>query len=211
MFHDPEFKEVYIVDNDNDWGLIYNELTDSYVCFTHIQPELAMNYLDKILGWKRSISTYGERHNDIYAERGELYSVDSLRSRELSVTLLVNPSNSDIAIFNNFEWLTEVTEGVDVDQPQTWKTLEMWNDYQNTGVIDLVVGQSVKRRMRKWRFTIPRGIFLKDGVTNADNKYARMRDSHLFAKFTYLNETPNRDTRKFVAHDVITSHTISNK
>ena len=205
VFHDPDFKEVYIVDNDNDWGLIYNELTDSYVCFTDLQPTLAMNYLDKVLGASDG-SYYSQRHNDEYARRGDLYDVN----RELSVTLLVNPSGTDVGIFNNFEWLTEVFNN-DVDQPVTWGNIKLWNDYQ--GIIaagfNLVVGQNVKRRMRKWRYTIPRATYNRSGtVLNTNEKYARFRDSHLFAKFSYTN---TEDTRRFVAHDIITSHTISNR
>ena len=85
----------------------------------------------------------------------------------------------------------------------------MWNDYQNTGSITLTIGQSVKRRMRKWRFIIPRALFLADGTTPADNRYSRMRDTHLFAKFTYTPDQTN--DKMFIIHDIMTSHTISNR
>ena len=120
---------------------------------------------------------------------------------------MINPNANNISIFNNFEWLTEAWY-YQVDQPETWNTIEMWNDYQSTGVITLTPNDNVKRRMRKWRFTIPRGIANKQGTPFTDNqRYARMRDSHLFAKFGYTNTV---DGKKFIMHDIITSHTISN-
>jgi hypothetical protein len=147
----------------------------------------------------------------VYGERGLFYDT----WRNASLTLLVNPSPDSIGIFNNFEWLTEsfnktITYGLR-DRPITWDSIEMWNDYQSTGLITLTVGENVKRRMRKWRFTVPRALYkglggiLQDDV---DVKNARMRDTHMFAKFTY---TPDQtDDKTFTIHDIMTSVTISN-
>ncbi len=164
-----------------------------------------MNYFDRVLGYDTSAINDVHKHNDTYGQRGNFYNA----WKNLYLTLLINPSQSDISIFNNFEWLTEV-QIADVDQFETWNTIQMFNDYQSTSVITLIVNDNVKRRMRKWRYTIPRGIQNRQGTPLTGNeRYARMRDSHLFTKFTYI---PNQvDNKKIIIHDIITSHTISNK
>ena len=209
LFHDPEYKEVYLIDNTNQHGLIYNELTDAYVTMTSMQPDYAINYLEKVLGTAGTFNQW-HRHNDWNGTRGLIYG----NYREISLTLLLNPSVSDVGVFNNFEWFTEsfiydVILGLQ-DQEVTWDSVQMWNDYQNTGLITLTVGDNIKRRMRKWRFTIPRAKFARNGVSpfaTGDSRYARMRDSHMFAKFAYLNDTADR---RFTIHDITTSVTISN-
>jgi hypothetical protein len=206
VYYDPEYREVTVVDNTRQWGILYNEMTGSFVTFTDNQPFYTMNYLEKVLGTSGAFNNF-HRHNDFAASRGMIYG----NYREVSVTLLINPSESDIGIFNNFEWLTEcfnddLTYGL-VDQSVTWDSLQMWNDYQNTGAITLTVGDNVKRRMRKWRFIIPRSTLKRSGLQDSDNRYARMRDTHLFAKFAYTN---TEATRRFTMHDITTSVTISN-
>jgi len=207
LFYDPEFREVYVVDNNSNWGLIWNELTNGFVCRTDNQPWYVINYLEKVLGTTNLRQFH--RHNDFAGSRGHIYG----SYREISLTLLINPSQHDIAIFNNFEWLTECFDddfalGL-IDQRLTWQELRMWNDYQHTGIIPLVVGDNVKRRMRKWRFTIPRARFARNGFSSLPDseRYARMRDTHMFARFSYTNDTADQ---KFTIHDILTSVTISN-
>lgn len=207
MFYDPEYREVYLIDNAQNFGLIWNELTNGFVCRTDSQPWYTINYLEKVLGTTNLRQFH--RHNDFVGNRGQIYG----SYREISLTLLINPSQHDISVFNNFEWLTECfdddfVQGL-VDQRLTWQNLEMWNDYQHTGVIPLIVGDNVKRRMRKWRYTIPRARYARDGVTLLPDsqRYARMRDSHMFARFSYTNGTADQ---KFTIHDILTSITISN-
>ena len=203
LFHDPEYREVYFVVDDSD-TIIYNEVTNSFTTFSSINPHFTVNYLDKLLGIQVADDSF-LRHNDFYAERGHLYGIQ----RSLSVTLLINPNPDNVAVFNNFEWLTEATLN-GIDQPETWYSIQAYNDYQDTGIIMLVPGDNVKRRMRKWRYTIPRGVRDKNGVLLTDDqRYARMRDSYMMAKFTYLNvgSVPNKE---FIVHDIITSYTISN-
>jgi hypothetical protein len=206
LFYDPEYREVYVVDNTVQFGLIFNEMTNSFVTMTDNQPFYAINYLEKVIGTSGHFHNF-HRHNDWNGNRGQIYG----NYREISVTLLINPSVEDIGIFNNFEWLTECFDDHAVfglqDQPVTWDSVRMWNDYQNTGTIALTVGDNVKRRMRKWRFIIPRSTLQRSGILASDNRYARMRDTHLFAKFSYTNATADR---RFTMHDITTSVTISN-
>ena len=204
LYYDPEYREVYVVDNTQQFGLVYNEMTQSYLTFTDNQPYYAINYLEKVIGTSGRFHQY-HRHNDFAGARGNIYG----NYRTISVTLLINPSVNDIGIFNNFEWLTESLVS-DVDTRDTFDHLTMWNDYQHTGEIELISGQNIKRRMRTWRYTIPRAVYEShQGVQGPalDERYARMRDTHLFAKFAYTNDDPDK---RLVIHDIQTFVTVSN-
>lgn len=205
MFQDPEYKEVCLVDDVKSQAIIYNEASNGFVTLTNLQPEFTVNYLEKVLGTKNLI--YLHRHNDFAAQRGTMYGV----AYETYLTLLVNPSKEDIGIFNNFEWLSEVfnndpVRGL-VDQQITFDEITLWNDYQSIQPLTLTIGDNVKRRMRKWRFIIPRVTHARDMTTVQTKKYARFRDSHLFAKFSYTNTVSNR---RITIHDITTSVSISN-
>jgi hypothetical protein len=208
MWYNPEFREVCLTDTTNNWTILYNEITDSFITFMSIQPNIVMNYLDKTIGIDMSAPQTIHRHDDFAGQRGQFYDTWS----DLSVTLLLNPHPDNIAVYNNFEWLTESfnidpVSGLQ-DRPFTFTELQMWNDYQNTGPLTLTVGDNVKRRMRKWRHTLPRARYNRQGNITLTERYARMRDSHMFAKFTYSPD--ETDDKMFIMHDIINSHTISN-
>ena len=204
LFHDPEFKEVYINDYVDNWSLAYNELTEGFTGFVDYYPSYVVNYLDKVLGTRSGDTLY--KHNDTYANRGQLYGV----YQDSYVTLLINPHGETTAIYNNFEWFTELIDPSGDEVDSTYTNIRLWNDYQGMPLVGdaLAPDDNVKRRMRKWRYTIPRASSEPDGVTTKDVRDARFRDTHLFAKFTYANDA---NDRRLVGHDIITSVTISNK
>jgi hypothetical protein len=203
LFNDPEFNEIWVNNNVNNWSLVYNELTDAFTGFFDYYPSYVINYRDKVLGSRDHINFF--KHNDVYANRGYLYGsyVDS------SITLLINPQ-TDVAIFNNLAWLSELyaPNGTEVDS--TFTRFKAWNTYQGTlaAGIALTPNVNVKRRMRKWRYAIPRARYEPDGATAKLRRDSRFRDTHLFIKLTYTNDV---NDRRFVAHDIITSYTPSNK
>ena len=111
---------------------------------------------------------------------------------------MVSPEADIPKIFTNIEYNSEVSLS-DVQQPsETLNSLEVWNDYQTTGNIPLIVGTNVKRRLRHWRHVINR-------ASNSSNQRARMRDYAVFMKLSYSN---NNDKR-LVLHDIIVSYTPS--
>lgn len=203
LFHDPDYKEVYVNDYTDDWSLVYNELTDGFTGFNDFYPTYVINYDDKVLGTRNGYQFY--KHNDNYADMGHLYGsyVDT------SITLLVNPDNANTSIFNNIEWLTEMYDASGDEIDSTYENVRLWNDYQGDSIsgITLIPGSNVKRRMRKWRYTIPRALYEPDGVTSKGRRDSRFRDTHLFVKLSYTNANDYR----FIGHDIITSHVTSNK
>lgn len=203
LFYNPEFKELYLNDYTNNWTLPYNEVTESFTPFIDYYPSYVFNFNDRTYG-TRTGDTF-LRHDDPYANRGYLYGsyVDSY------VTFLINPEGENTCIYNNFEWFTEVTEQSGAEADITYDNIRLWNDYQGDAAAGIALSSSnVKRRMRKWRYTIPRALYEPNGTTLKTVRDARFRDSYLFAKFSYTNDS---NDRRFIAHDMITSYTISNK
>jgi len=203
LFTDPEFKEVCVNDYTDNWTLVYSEITDSFREFIDFFPDYVINYNDKVWGSRNSIAFY--KHNDTGANRGYLYGsyYDSY------ITFLINPNGSEASVFNNMEWLTEVYTNAGVEADVTFDTIQYWNDYQgsvSTGTT-LTSGTNIKRRMRKWRHVIPRVGYEPDGSTPKTRTDARFRDTHLFVKLTYTNDS---NDRRFISHDITTSFRSSN-
>ena len=184
-----------------NYNLVYNEITDAFICRYTFYPEYVINYNDKVLSSSDRINFY--RHNDASATRCQFYGGTVSPS---SITLIVNPSAGDMNIFTNLEWLTEVYNLVDNMVGETFTGLRISNDYQDTGDITLTNASNIKRRIRTWRHTIGRALFDENGValTRSD---ARIRDSYIKLKL----EFNNTNARKFIAHDIITSFIPSNK
>ena len=204
LFHDPEFKEVMVNDHSDNWTLVYNELTDSFTGFNDFFPTYVVNYNDRVWGTRNNTQLF--KHNDIYADRGKFYDTyyDSY------ITFLINPNGKETSVFNNMEWFTEVYTNAGVEADVTFDNIQFWDDYQgtiSTGTA-LVSGTNMRRRARKWRHTIPRGIYEPDGSTPKTVRDARFRDTHLFAKLTYENDA---NDRRFISHDITTSFITSNK
>jgi len=208
LWYDPECREINITDNTDDWTMIYNEITDAFIGQSDMQPIYVINYNDKILSTIDGNRFY--KHNSSTAHKCNFYGTQY----HAYITLLINPSSDSISTYNNFEWLMEATDTNGVDIAKTFTGLTLWNDYQHSGVLTLVVDDNVKRRMRKWRYTIPRVIYKRDGITTQKERDgivvkrdARFKDSHLFAKF----DITNASDEKFIIHDITTSYTPSNK
>lgn len=201
LFYDPTYKEVNFVDSVQNFNLVYNEITDSFTSFYTYYPAYVINYNDKVLSTTDRLNLY--KHNDLFANRCQFYG--SISRDPLKIKFLVNPSESDILLFNNLEWLTEVYSGNDNLQ-ETFTSMRVNNDYQDTGTIQLVNGTNIKRRIRKWRTIIPRSVYNEEGGAQS-RLDARIRDSYIMLAL----EFNNTNIRKFVLHDLITFFTTSNR
>mgnify|MGYP003635534073 CR=1 FL=1 len=177
--------------NVNDFTIGYSEFLDGYESFYSYTPGLYLETGRRLLSndpaspgnaYLHDAGTYGTFYNNVPSDT--------------EITLLVSPEGDIPKIFTNIEYNSEVSLA-GIQQPlDTLNQLECWNDYQTTGVIPLIVGANVKRRMRHWRHTINRD-------STSLNQRARMRDYSVFLKLTYSN---NNDKR-LVLHDVIISYT----
>lgn len=203
LFYDPVYKEISFVNftSGNEFHIVYNEITDSFTSFYTYYPKYVINYNDKVLSSNNRVNFY--RHNDLFANRCTFYGGTASPS---SITLIVNPSPGDTLLFNNLEWLSEVYNGTDNIYNETFTSLRISNDYQDTGTVALVYGSNIKRRMRRWRHTIGRALYTETGSAQSRSD-ARIRDTYMKLKLDF----DNANARKIVIHDIITFCKISNK
>ena len=203
LFHDPAYKEISVVSSTigNQYHLVYNEITDSFTSFYTYYPKYVINYNDKVLSSDNRITFY--RHNDSSANRCAFYGAAAV---PFNITLIVNPSPNDTSVFSNLEWLTEVYNGIDNIYNESFTSLRITNDYQDTGTVTLTYGSNLKRRMRRWRHVIGRALFTETGAGQSRTD-ARIRDTYMKVKFEFSNAV----ARKFIVHDITTFFTLANK
>ena len=202
LFSDPAYKEISLVcsTSGKEYHLVYNEITDSFTSFYTYYPKFVINYEDKVLSSNDRLSFY--RHNDLAGSRCVFYNSAAQPS---NITLIVNPDPLATKVFNNLEWLTEVYNGNDNIHNETFNSVTVSNDYQDTGTISLTPA-NLKRRLRRWRHTIGRAVYTETGAAQTRGD-ARIRDSYMKLKLEFSNTS----SRRLVAHDIITSYMITNK
>jgi len=177
-------------DFKNGFTITYNELIDSFESFMDYVPQIYMDCNRRLLtvdpeakgkAYIQDDGTYGEFYENKY---------------DSHIELLINPHADYTKVFDNIEFKSEIKID-DVDQPtETLSSLQFYNDYQDTGVIPLVIGTNIQERMRTWRSRIPRHNGTK----------ARMRDSHIRLILKFEND----NNKRLVLHDVITHFRVAN-
>jgi hypothetical protein len=112
-----------------------------------------------------------------------------------SIRVITNQSPEQTKVYNNFLLHTEViAAGIQVNE--TVNSVQCTNDYQDTGVVPLIVGTDIKRKERKWTMQVPR-----DSNSSAFTTLkARMRDTHQFTEFKFTNNS----NKRFIIHDILT-------
>lgn len=211
LYNDPKYREIYVSkisgDVDKRWNLCYNEITNSFVGFVHGSPTFVINYNDNVLSCVNGYDFY--KHNDISSDKASFYNYGT--GKEAFVQLIVNPEDNSVVVFNNLEWFTELWNTDRDDIRGTFSSVEFDNDYQSSGDTPIVLSQdsNIKRRIRRWRYTIPRAVTNRKGGVTLDRNDSRYRDTHLFIKLKY--ETVTNPSYRFITHDIITSYTIANK
>lgn len=172
---------IYFPESEGNFTLAYNELMDAFVYFPTYTPQSYIDTFSRYLSVVSDKSVY--EHNRGF--RSTFYGVTS----PSTIQILVNPNGDVINVYNNAELMTEVINTSESNLlNETINSVRITNDYQDSGVISLVPGTNIKRRLRKWRFGIPR-----EGT-------ARIRDAHAKMLFSYTNA----DDKRFIFHDVIT-------
>ena len=127
--------------------------------------------------------------NDFYGELGP-----SL------IKIRVNPESNFVKTFDGFEFNTEVEQNL-LSLQETISTIRMSNDYQNSGLVNLVPGVNITPRLRKWRFNKVRSTNSTYGLRD------RMRDKYLDVTLTFNQQNIN-DNKSFILHDVITEYSM---
>ena len=177
-----------------DFTISYNELLQAFESFHSFTPDLYMSHKGRVF------SLYNNKK--IYVHNKGNYNTFYGTYQDSSVTLLLSPVPEINKVFTNMEFDTLVanaTTGVEITPRQTVKSIRVWNEYQDSGVIGLTSGVNVIDRLRKWRLQIPRSAI---GTTG------RIRDKYVFVTLTLTQDPtipfiPQADHR-VVLYDVIT-------
>jgi len=182
--------DIYTTVKDSEHGnftVVFNEKMNVFTSFYSFIPTRYLMKGDKMF-------SIPEKANEIWKHYDGDYQTYYGEKYEADITLLITTDDIHAEkIFNNIEFDSEVSlDGVDVAN-STITSIEAWDDYQKTGKVQLVVGESVKRRMGTWKANIPR----------QEDSRVRMRDKWIFLKLGFNPE----DNQKLILHDVVASHT----
>ena len=110
-----------------------------------------------------------------------------------SITLHIAPQGNEI-ILNGASYKLELTDQNNVELPTQGLTgVRVYNDYQDSGVVDLVLRQNAFKKFRNWKINFPR----------QRNTRERVRSAWGFAEFSFDNESGN----KLILHDITIFYT----
>jgi hypothetical protein len=173
----------------------YREKLQAFESFYDFKPGKYLNFDDKLLSVDPTTRENGYIHEE--GNYGSFYS----RTYKSDITLVVMPSPDIISIFNNIEYLSEVTLNKKDIVNETLTSLQAYSEYQNTGEITLAVGTLAKRRMRVWRHKLKRDAITTNNINGISNP--KLRNYYIFLKLSFTN---NADKR-LVLSDVVISYT----
>ena len=190
MVENHKFNEIWFtIKNTATTGetLVYNTILDNFTLF--IDNKTAFGYLvqDDVLVTQ---AIYGR----LYKENSEAVERCSFRGeiQDVIVEVIVNPGGNLVHTLTNLELATELIDDSGNNKlDETLTSLQVSNDYQDTGVMALVPDDNIIRRLRTWRFND-----LWDSGTDA-----RLRDTYSRIRVTHTNISGSN--RKIILHDLV--------
>lgn len=170
--------------------LSFNLILDQFESFHSFAPGMYLKTPNRLICENPSIKSEGYQiykgnYGNIFGQNEASY-----------ITIVSNEYPQITKVFNNLLLHSEVydTNGTNMSNT-TIDSIQCWNDYQNTGVISLNEGSTIKRLERKWNTQVPRDA---SSAGYSSLSKPRMRDTHLFIKLLY-NNTANQ---KLILHDI---------
>ncbi len=183
---------TFLKENNEKYTISYNEMLDAFESFYTYTPSLYLQYGRRLLSVNPGTKSQAYTHNT--GNYGVFYN--NAPSTSIIKTILGDNGNVT-KIYDNLEYLSEVYDSSKLDvYNETFNRLRLRNEYQDTGLVNLINDSNIKRRMRTWRTYIPRD--------NSDNK-SRIRNP--WSELTL--EYDNNANKRFVLHDLIYSYTPS--
>jgi hypothetical protein len=176
---------TFLQGEDSHHTLTFNELLNSFESRVGISPTMYINYNNLLM------SSNEDTLNDLYLhEVGDYGVFYDKEPQESFITILFNDKPEFVKVFDNILYNSEIKDVDGVDIPdETINKIQIYSDYQDTSNLELTVNQNVVRRLRSWRYVVPRN----------QNTLERIRDYYVFGKFTI----DNTNNRRLVLHDII--------
>jgi hypothetical protein len=164
-----------------EFTLGYNELTQTFESFYSFKPRIYLTHDDLIFSpdpvnpdtiYLHNVGDPGLFYGDIF---------------ESTITPIVNRDPLTDKVWASLAYNMEQTP----DSLESFFSIQAYNDYQDTGIVELTPDNS-RKRSREFHYTIPRNA----GTTE------RMRSQYLLVKMLYDNLLGT----KFKLHDLTTSY-----
>lgn len=133
---------------NNSFTISYNEKYQKFESFYDYKPAIYINRGTKLLSLNPDKNKVYEHFTGEY---GNFYGV----KYKSNFTLQIAPKTND-AIFNNLSFRSKTTlNGTDVHNISLSK-IRAYNEYQDSGEVNLVLNKNLSRKFRMWRLNIPR-------------------------------------------------------
>lgn len=175
----------------SSFTLAYNEVVDAFTSFYDFKPTIYLadrrNLFSSDLGNQVWLHEYGNK--------GQFYGT----TFDSFVSFLVNSDFDSKKVFDNLEWASSVTTDTNSNiniLNETWSSLRVFNDHQNTTTLPLTAS-NLKRIERTWQTQIPRNLVTQNlssvDITNSANLSAlqlftdRLRGDHIQVDLTLAN------------------------
>lgn len=175
--------------NNNSFTISYNELRNQFISFYDYLPSMYISkgqyFITTNPDLKSLYRQYEGEYNNFYGVNYPSY-----------ITLNVNPESDLDTVFDNIMYKSEVYLN-DIDQPdKTLTKIRLYNEYQDSGLIPLVVGRNsnLRRKFRDWNAILPRNQGSRERIRNPWVKLVLQFD--------------NTSNYKLILHDIVISYSI---
>jgi len=173
------------------YTIAFNERKKTFTSFYDYKPAIYINKGQRMITTNPA-KTEGWQH--FTGLRNTFYGT----KYDSSITFLAAPGIDRDVVFGNAEYKMEMTTDGGLDLPNsTFTSVRLWNDYQDTGEVNLVLRSNIKRKFRNWSITFPRTM------NGASKSRDRIRNPWSYLKLTLSNP----DGKKMIAHDITVSYT----
>lgn len=172
--------------NENPFSLVYSEEDNEFTTFYNYCPT---TYLSNGLTFLET-----EDNIKLYKKFDGNYNYFFDRYIPSSLILNVNPEPYGDCVFDNINYKSEVYTNNNIDVPNyTLTKIQAYNDYQDSGVVNLIPGRNsnIRRRFRDWNADIPR------------QGRNRIRAPWIKLKLIF----DNLNNYKLILHDIIIAYT----
>lgn len=186
-WYDIYSKEVVLVSPTN--SLIYSDVFNIFQCFASYEgieytfPLNGITYLMK--------EDAVQQYSTIWQRNAIDSSIFFDEIKPIEIEVVANPNPTTDKAFTNIEYRADGFKEGNYRDDFTFKTLRVWNEYQDTGTITLsnwYRPSNLKKKFRMWHIDIPR----------SNNTMDRIRNPWCNIKLT----TNTMDIDKFVLYDI---------
>lgn len=171
--YDPIRTDVYFTfAKDSSYEtLVYNISQESFSSFYDYNSSMYIPYKERFFTFKP------DNHNLMYESFkgpvGNFYG----ENKESYIEFISNPEPLVECEFNNLEFKDECADENEIEKMETFDTIEVTNEFQDSGEVQLKPKFNLRKLNRKWRVSIPRS-----------NKVNRMRNTWVKIRLKSNNE-----------------------